>query len=447
MPTKTAEPAADRSERTKPPFLRRVRIRGYKSIASCDVALEPLTILVGRNGSGKSNFLDALAFLRDVMAGGVTEAVKRRGGWSAIACRTSTAQGIEFEIEAGVTCARPSPQIGSNGPSDRAQSDVEGKTFSAKYHLRLSTNAHSVPLLDRETLEITDASNQRIAGFTMSDGMIDHTESMPEPEWIAMLPQSKQLFRSDHALLSMIGTQPIIDTWAGMRHMAFYNFLPEAMRRPQPPQPGRLLDQNGWNLASVLANTRQNDEKTIERIGRYLSVITESVELLDVAKYGDYETVRFRVARNGQGQPLELDAASMSDGTLRALAALVAAFQIVLPHGYPTLVAIEEPETALHPAAMRALVDALDEATLRTQVLLTTHSADMLDNPTIRPENVRVVEMIDGQTVIGPVDEASVEIVRRKLDTLGGLERQNQLTTDLADRDRHRFQNGQGPKE
>jgi len=85
---------------------------------------------------------------------------------------------------------------------------------------------------------------------------------------------------------------------------------------------------------------------------------------------------------------------------------------------------------------MRALVDALDEATLRTQVLLTTHSADMLDNPTIRPENVRVVQMIDGRTVIAPVDAASVEIVRRDLDTLGGLERQDQLEPNADDVER-----------
>jgi hypothetical protein len=85
---------------------------------------------------------------------------------------------------------------------------------------------------------------------------------------------------------------------------------------------------------------------------------------------------------------------------------------------------------------MRALVDALDEATLRTQILLTTHSVELLDNPTIRPENVRVVEMIDGKTVIGPVDEAGVEIVRRKLSTLGGLERDNLLEPDLDDLDR-----------
>ncbi len=97
-------------EWTKPPFLRRVRIQGYKSIAFCDVALQPLTILVGRNAAGKSNFLDALAFLRDVMALGVTEAVKRRGGWSAIACRKSSAQEIVIEIEVGFFGCRSTSQ-------------------------------------------------------------------------------------------------------------------------------------------------------------------------------------------------------------------------------------------------------------------------------------------------------------------------------------------------
>ncbi|HEY1186121.1 MAG TPA: hypothetical protein VGE74_00630, partial [Gemmata sp.] len=75
-------------------------------------------------------------------------------------------------------------------------------------------------------------------------------------------------------------------------------------------------------------------------------------------------------------------------------------------------------------------------ATLRTQILLTTHSAEMLDNPTIKSENIRVVQMIDGRTVIAPVDEASVEIVRRKLNTLGGLERDNLLEADLDDLER-----------
>jgi predicted ATPase len=47
------------------PFLIRVRLRNYKSIAACDVRLGPLTLLIGPNGSGKSNFVDALNFVAD----------------------------------------------------------------------------------------------------------------------------------------------------------------------------------------------------------------------------------------------------------------------------------------------------------------------------------------------------------------------------------------------
>ena len=133
---------------------------------------------------------------------------------------------------------------------------------------------------------------------------------------------------------------------------------------------------------------------------------------------------------------MRFPAASMSDGTLRAFACIMAVFQTVKPYGAPSLVAIEEPETALHPAAMRALVAAFDEATALTQILITTHSPDLLDAEEVNPENVRVVQLINGKTVIGPVDEASVEIIQRNLSTLGRLERENQLMPDLDDQDR-----------
>jgi predicted ATPase len=93
------EAVTDAAEQAKPPFLRRVRIRGYKSIAFCDVSLEPLTILVGRNASGKSNFLDALAFLRDTMETNMAEALKRRGGLRGIVCRSAPTGSIEIELE------------------------------------------------------------------------------------------------------------------------------------------------------------------------------------------------------------------------------------------------------------------------------------------------------------------------------------------------------------
>jgi predicted ATPase len=122
----------------------------------------------------------------------------------------------------------------------------------------------------------------------------------------------------------------------------------------------------------------------------------------------------------------------MSDGTLRGLAALVAAFQVHKPTG-PSVIGIEEPETSLHPAAMRALVDAMDEATARTQVLLTTHSADLLAGRDITPGQVLVVRSRDGQTQITPVDPASREIIEKELYSLADLQRMDRLDLDEAD--------------
>jgi len=65
----------------KPPvFLRRVVLKNYKSIGYCDVKLGSLTFLVGLNGSGKSNFLDALHLVRDALSGSLDNAINERGG-------------------------------------------------------------------------------------------------------------------------------------------------------------------------------------------------------------------------------------------------------------------------------------------------------------------------------------------------------------------------------
>lgn len=411
--------------RAKPPFLRRVQIRGYKSIAFCDVTLEPLTILVGRNASGKSNFLDALAFLRDVMRLGANEATKLHGGADSILCRLNVGRNIAFEIECGY--------------SDSDSDSLADVVYSLDIHFPAKQRVH----IDAESLQI--GVDEELMGYSHEGSKVTCFASGDQSlKWDWESSEYPFLVR----YYSELRTGRVLDLLDGLRSVSVCNFQPEKIRHLHAPALGVPLEHDGSNLASVIETTRENEKETVPRVGQYLAAITGTVERFDVVRYGDYETVRFRVAHGGESQPLEFDAASMSDGTLRILAALVAAFQVMPPHGNPNLVAIEEPETSLHPAAMRALVDALDEATLRTQVLLTTHSAEMLDNPAIKPENVRVVEMIDGQTVIAPVDEASVEIVRQKLDTLGGLERQNQLQPhrDDVERQRHLALNGQEPK-
>jgi predicted ATPase len=424
------EMVSESIERAKPPFLRRVRIRGYKSMAFCDVTLEPLTILVGRNASGKSNFVDALAFLRDMVDVGLREAVKHHGGHDAIPCRLMGDCRVGIEIEVAFKAS----------PMTAGFTGIVGEPWTGTFALEIDFSPNVYPRILREKANLSNETGARRTSYTVEDGRVTwEGESYTHPVLNGHNPE--------RTLLSSLGAAPFEELSDGLSTLATYNFNPEAIRLPQKPAPGGFLEREGSNLASVIETTREVEEWAIERAGRYLVAITKTTEFAGVARSGGYETLRFHVAHNGQAEPLEFPAASMSDGTLRAFAALVAAFQMA-PSGSPSLVAIEEPETALHPAAMRALVDALDEATLRTQILLTTHSAEMLDNPTIQPENVRVVQLVDGQTVIGPVDEASVEIVARKLNSLGGLERENQLEPDLDDqeRQRHLSRNGLGPQ-
>jgi predicted ATPase len=84
------------------PFISRVRLTNYKSIASCDVRLGPLTILIGPNGSGKSNFLDALAFLSRAIETTPNQAIDERGGLDAI-LRSVPAPADSFRVEVEVT--------------------------------------------------------------------------------------------------------------------------------------------------------------------------------------------------------------------------------------------------------------------------------------------------------------------------------------------------------
>jgi predicted ATPase len=116
----------------------------------------------------------------------------------------------------------------------------------------------------------------------------------------------------------------------------------------------------------------------------------------------------------------------MSDGTLRALALLVALFQPATRDHAP-LIGIEEPEVALHPAAAGVLFDALTRASHTTQLLVTSHSPDLLDHPGLQAAQLRVVELREGVTHIGQPNPVIKDAIQEQLYTGGELLRTNGL--------------------
>jgi predicted ATPase len=123
----------------------------------------------------------------------------------------------------------------------------------------------------------------------------------------------------------------------------------------------------------------------------------------------------------------------MSDGTLRTFGILVALFQgNSESRSSVPLVAIEEPETALHPAAAGILLDSLRTASKATQVIITSHSPELLDDKDIVPADIRAVISDLGNTVIGPLDEVGRKTLERHLYTAGELLKLDQIHPDQA---------------
>jgi len=157
--------------------------------------------------------------------------------------------------------------------------------------------------------------------------------------------------------------------------------------------------------------------------------IAPGVRHVDKRALGHKETLEFRQLVAGDENPWSFLAQNMSDGTLRALGVLVSLFQCFdrSPEPPVPLVGIEEPEATLHPAAAGVLMGALSEASHFTQVLVTTHSPELLDTPDLDPEALLVVEADQGETNIARADEASKSAIQERLYTVGALLKLDQL--------------------
>jgi predicted ATPase len=403
-------------------FLRRIRLRNYKSIAQCDVEFAPLTVLVGRNGAGKSNVLDALRFVSDSLQSSLDHAIKERGGIDAVR-RKSTGHPRNFAINLSFWLAERR-QEGYYGFEIAARSrggfavkweklvlgNVGGKIAPPS---RAETDAQ-VPLLPANELGHTND------GYEIEDGQIKRTSVHTMPPVAA-----DRLY-----LVNAAGLPAFRPAYDALTAMGFYNLVPEVIKGVQSPDAGELLRRDGSNLASVIARLAREDTPAHERIESYLEQIVPGIVGFERVPLGPLETLLFHQKVHGAEHPWKFYATNISDGTLRALGVLVAVHQIAQGQHPATFVGIEEPETALHPAATGALMDALRAASRRTQIALTCHSPDLLDHIDIEHDALLVVQNEEGTTRLAAMDPGSAQAIRQHLYSPGELLRLDQLEPD-----------------
>jgi predicted ATPase len=190
----------------------------------------------------------------------------------------------------------------------------------------------------------------------------------------------------------------------------------------QDPDSGTSLRSDGGNVTSVLREIERQSEGDFRRISDILATIVPNTKRVQVKKHGKNLSLEF-TQEWGDGKKLNFEGFSMSDGTLRAIGLLAAVFQ----RPTPSLIAIEEPEATIHPGALESILDLLRHASRHMQVVITTHSPELLDAKWIDDRHLRIVEWTEGATRVAPVTDAARQALHDHLMGAGDLLRSNAL--------------------
>lgn len=355
-----------------------LQLENWKSYERTSLHIDPLSVLVGTNASGKSNALDALLLLNRVASGiMLTSALK--------------GDGTQSPVRGGVEWAARQPgSIFALGVVCRAD---ELTDYEYRMEGRITENRcdlHSEQLTRIKYRPGKDGKRKSQAGNIK----LLRTDPCAEgsPTIIARLYNEKQgtprqLSRTHPVLFQLVGQKlrqeiqdGVAEVIASLRDIFILDPIPSHMRNFSPLS--ERLESDASNIAGVLAALPKEKQQEIETVlTRYASQLPERdirrVYAETVGKFNSDAMLYCEEHWLDEGPPPTVDARGMSDGTLRFLAILTA----LLTRPPSSLLVIEEVDNGLHPSRARLLLDMLKTvgAHRGVDVLVTTHNPALLD--------------------------------------------------------------------
>ncbi len=205
---------------------------------------------------------------------------------------------------------------------------------------------------------------------------------------------------------------------------SFYTWAEKMNSQIRKVNPAR--DEIG--LAPRLRQLSKNHPEQLEIIQQYLRMIAPSFHRIEVHESHGTSWVSF-AEMSSSGVPLHFSTSETSAGLVNAADILLELFELPSNGRPASPVIIEEPEALLHPGAIHVLRDAFLEASKIRQILVTTHSPDLLDDDSIPAEWIRTVYRDETGTHIQALDDGTKSVIRDHLYTPGQLLRQGGLIT------------------
>ncbi|HMV51121.1 MAG TPA: AAA family ATPase [Blastocatellia bacterium] len=331
------------------PELESISIKGFKSIASVEkLPLNSINVVIGANGSGKSNFIGVFSFLHAIRAGHLQEYVAKAGG--------------------------------------------AGKVlhFGSKVTPKLSFHVIFKDKINQYELELhpTDSDNL----IPTSERVYFWNKSHPQPHAINLDQVGKEAgigYEIHGGVASRVRDH--FDRWR------LYHFHDTSSNSPLKStaniHDNRYLRPDGSNLAAFLYYLRKRHESSYALIR---STIRQIASFFDdfLLEPQQLNPDMIRLGWRHQNSDAYFDVASLSDGTLRFIA--LATLFLQPEKDRPSVILVDEPELGLHPYAITMLAELVKQAAVTTQVIVSTQSPQLLDH--FEPEDVIVTDLVNGAT-------------------------------------------------
>lgn len=335
-------------------MLQTLAVAGYRSLRDVVVPLAPLTVVTGPNGSGKSNLYRALRLLAAAASGSMIGAIAREGGLSSLLWAGPENGGAEGTVRRNpiaVQLGFASDELGYL--VDLGLPQVSQPSLFARDPEIKREQVFAGPIAKPSTLlidRLRQATRVREDSWTVLDQKLAPFESV-----------LLDLADGDTGL-ELLSLRRTMSGWRFYDH--FRTDVDAPVRQMQVGTRQRTLSHGGENLAAVWASIRD--------AGRGAALDTEVERAFPGARVRvEGMDGRFRLVMEQPGILRPLDAAELSDGTLRYLLLCAA----LLPAHPAGLIVLNEPESSLHPSLLDALGRLIVAASARSQVLVVTHAA------------------------------------------------------------------------
>lgn len=339
-----------------------ISVKGFKSIASIErLAMRPVNVLIGANGSGKSNFIGAFSFLHAVREGRLRNYVRKAGGAEQVLhFGSKVTKQIEFEI---------SFKKGVNGYKLKLRPTDDDGLYPADEQAWFWDKSYPQPYTDN----LAPMEESREAGI--SDASATRTAS-----WAR---HRLGLWRVYH----------VHDTSDS-----------SPMRKTAKIHDNEFLRPDGSNLPAFLYLLRRKHSHTYGLIRRSIQRVAPFFDDFQLRPDPLNEDT-IRLAWKHKNSDQYFGSSSLSDGTLRFI---VLATLFLQPEDLrPSVILVDEPELGLHPYAISILASLVKQASVTSQVILSTQSPVLLDY--FSPEDALVAEREEGRTTLTRPDPKALE--------------------------------------